>query len=64
MTPAPTKPISHCTVLSVIHAFSEVPVRQNGDDYTGKEHAKAVITAKEFAVQTIDEIATMANLSN
>jgi hypothetical protein len=48
--------MSHCTVVSVIKAFSGLPTLQNAGDYTGKATQKAAHGKKEYAVQTIGEI--------
>jgi hypothetical protein len=48
--------MSHCTVVSVIKAFSGLPTLQNAGDYTGKPTQKAAHGKKEYAVQTIGEI--------
>jgi len=45
--------MSHCTVVSVIKAFSELPALQNAGDYTGKATQKAAKREKDYAVQTI-----------
>jgi hypothetical protein len=54
MTPAPTKPISHNWVESVIVPSSESAALQNAADYTGKSVVKAVPYEKVSAALTIN----------